>query len=314
MKLLRTARVKLEKSDALVASIISYTKAYNHVCEIGFADSDYNGISLHHKTYKYCRETFGLPSQLTISARTKAAESLKGIRALKKNGRKISCPKSKFCSIRLDQNSYSLFLDRGEASISTVKGRLKFKLHISDNYKSLFSDWKYTSADLKIDLRGQPWLHIVFEKDIEDAKVNPNGKIIGIDRGIKKLAVTSEGQFFGGGKVKQYKKRISRLRSNLQVCGTRFAKRHLKRLSLRERRFMADVNHCIAKQIVSQCNLGDTIVLEKLTGIRNSANRWRKEQRAEVNSWAFAQLETFITYKAQAKSINIEYIDASIYE
>jgi IS605 OrfB family transposase len=55
-------------------------------------------------------------------------------------------------------------------------------------------------------------------------------------------------------------------------------------------------------------NPGDTIVLESLSGIRNK--RLRKKQRAEVNSWNYLQLEQYLTYKAMAKSVHIEHVDA----
>lgn len=310
MKLIRTARIKLTNSYFLKDTIIAYTQAFNYVTSLGFSQKDFNGISLHHKTYQYCRQTFGLPSQLTISSRMKAVETLKSIRALQKKGKKVSCPISKRSSIRLDHNSYSINLKTLQISILTLNGREKFSLKIPNYCEPYFQDWKYGSAELKLDNKNKLWLNITFTKEIEDPKSLPNGKIIGVDRGLKKLAVTSDNQFFGGGKVKQKKKQIQKLRSNLQVVGTKSAKRHLKRLSLKEKRFMTDINHVISKQIVSRLQTGDTIVLEKLTGIRTRANRFRKQQKADINSWAFKQLESFISYKAEAKGIKIEFIDA----
>ena len=74
-----------------------------------------------------------------------------------------------------------------------------------------------------------------------------------------------------------------------------------------ERRFKADINHQIAKQIVSDMKPGDTIVLENLSGIRN--NKRRKAQRIMINGWNFFQLEQFLIYKAEAKGIRVEFID-----
>jgi putative transposase len=98
------------------------------------------------------------------------------------------------------------------------------------------------------------------------------------------------------------------LRSKLQKKGTKSAKRHLKRLSGKERRFRADINHQISKQIIASLNPGDTIVLEELTGIRNA--KLRKQQRCLLNNWSFFQLEQFLKYKAMPKGIEIVYIDA----
>lgn len=217
------------------------------------------------------------------------------------------CPNSKLSSIRLDARSYSLFMEKQEVSILTVDGRKRYPLIVPPYYASYFKDWKHCSADLCIDKSSnQVYIHIVFEKDIEDTK--PTGNYIGIDRGINNIAVCSNNNFYGSRKLKQLVFKYNRLRRQLQKKGTQSAKRHLHKLKQKERRFRADINHQISKNIVASLNSGDTIVLEKLTGIRNK--RLRKPQRTMLNNWSYFQLEEFLTYKAQAKGINIVYVDA----
>jgi putative transposase len=82
----------------------------------------------------------------------------------------------------------------------------------------------------------------------------------------------------------------------------------LKRLTRKERQFRADINHQISKKIIQSIPEGSTIVLEELTGIRNK--RLRKKQRTLLNNWSYFQLEQFLTYKAMAKGISVEHIDA----
>ena len=118
----------------------------------------------------------------------------------------------------------------------------------------------------------------------------------------------SNNQFYGGTQLKNLVNKQKRLRKQLQKKGSKSAKRHLRKLKSRERRFRADINHQISKKIIDSLNPGDTIVLEDLTGIRNK--RLRKEQRIMINNWSFYQLEQFLIYKAQAKGINVIYIDA----
>ena len=78
MKLIRVAKIKLNmRADEIRPTISAYSKAFNLVCQVGFADKDKNGVSLHKKTYAETREY--LPSQLAISARMKATEALEGI-------------------------------------------------------------------------------------------------------------------------------------------------------------------------------------------------------------------------------------------
>ena len=302
MKLTRTAKIKLTASPSeIFPTLMSYTKAFNFVCQAGFEKKEKNGVNLHKLCYYTTREY--LPSQLAISARMKATEALKGVFA--KNKKYTKCPQSALCSARYDKNSYTLFLDRNQVSLLTISGRKRYHLSIPEYYQELFKSWKNTSADLCI-RKNAVYLHITFEKDITDTPAN--GKLIGIDRGINNIAVVSNNKFFGGGQVKNIVNRYRRLRKLLQKKGTKSAKRHLKKLKYQERQFRADINHQVSKQIINSLNAGDTIVLEELTGIRNK--RLQKEQRAMINSWSYYQLERFLLYKAAEKGISVEYIDA----
>jgi IS605 OrfB family transposase len=301
MKLSRTAKLKLNiKADQILPSLQAYTKAFNFVCQIGFDNKISNAIDLHKLTYQDCRNNFNLPSQLAISARTKAVEALKSIKSKNKYSK---CPQSKLTSIRLDCNSYSI-LKSGEISILTNDGRKKLKLDIPAYYQHYFSEWKYTSADLIVK-KQKVYLHICFEQNVENIK--SNGKFLGVDRGINKLAVTSDNKFYSGDKLKFICQKHKALRSNLQKKGSKSAKRHLKKISGKEKRFKADINHQISKEIVNSLNSGDTIALEKLTSIRN--RKVRKRQRTALNSWNYYQLEQFLIYKAVAKGINVVYVN-----
>jgi putative transposase len=301
--LVRTARIKLDiPATELLPTVRAYTTAFNFVCKTGFDSKDKNGVSLHKKTYYIVKEY--LPSQLACSSRMKAAEALKSV--FVKPKKYYSCPKSKLCSIRYDVRSYSLFLDKGIISLLTISGRKRYPIAIPEFYSEYTKDWKHTSADLII-RRNSVFLHIVFEKDIADTEAN--GNLIGIDRGINNIAVVSNNKFYGGGKVKQIVKKRQRIRSKLQKKNSKSAKRHLRKLSGKERRFRADINHQISKEIVEGCKPGDTIILEKLTGIRGNKRRGKELNRL-IHNWSFYQLEQFIKYKAAARGIKIEYVDA----
>jgi IS605 OrfB family transposase len=269
------------------------------VCQVGYQKKITNSIKLHKLTYQECRTNFNLPSQLAISARTKAAEALKSIKSKNKYSK---CPQSKLTAIRLDCNNYSI--RKGIVSILTLSGRKKIKLDIPRYYQHYFTDWKYTSSDLLI-RKGQVYLHVSFEKEKEEIKVN--GKFLGVDRGIKKLAVTSDNKFYCGSKLKSICHKYKTLRRKLQQSGSQSAKRHLKYLSGKEKRFKADINHQISKQIISSLNPGDTLVLEKLNGIRRQ--KVRKPQRSALNSWNYYQLEQFLIYKGQAKGIQVVHVN-----
>ena len=87
-----------------------------------------------------------------------------------------------------------------------------------------------------------------FEKDITD--VPTNGTFVGLDRGISNIAVTSNNEFYTGKDVKRVSQHYRNLRRRLQRKGTKSAKRHLKKISGKERRFKADINHQVSKKII----------------------------------------------------------------
>ncbi|MGB9858903.1 MAG: RNA-guided endonuclease TnpB family protein [Moorellaceae bacterium] len=79
-------------------------------------------------------------------------------------------------------------------------------------------------------------------------------------------------------------------------------------VSGKERRWMADLNHRIAKAIIDSCDPGDVILMEDLRYIRERI-RAAKEQRLLQHSWAFGQLGKFIEYKAAERGIDVVYVD-----
>jgi hypothetical protein len=83
-----------------------------------------------------------------ISARVVATESLKSAIKRKREGLKSRCPKSKNPAIRYDKCSYTAWLEREEVSLSTVKGRQKFRIKVSGYFKQCLG-WKVTSANFK---------------------------------------------------------------------------------------------------------------------------------------------------------------------
>lgn len=305
----RTVKFKLPNltSKNVLNTLTNCTSAFNYICNIGYTDKDFNSVSLHNKTYSYCRSVFKLPSELASQVRMQAAATVKAcIQKERKKHKTFSCPKSKLISVQLSKNSFNVWFDKSLVSILTCEGRIKTEIKISDFSKQYIS-WKRKSATLQLK-DSKVYLNIVFEKEILEPEYTDN--IVGIDRGIVNIAATSNGALFSSEHVYFIKNKYKTLRANLQSCGSKSAKRHLKRVSHKENRFMTDVNHCISKKIVESCSEGTTLVLEKLTNIRDNSKKFRKTERAKINNWSFFQLEQFLIYKALAKGCKVEYVDA----
>ncbi len=323
MEITRTVRLKINASPGVfLPTIQAYTKAYNFVCQTAWDNNkSTDGVFLHHKTYKTVREY--LTADLAISARVKSTESIKSVKKLqekedrraKYKGREpkiYRCPQSKQMSIRYNDKTFSIWFNQNKISIQTINGRLKFPVDLPKYYQK-YVTWKRCSAELVI-RDNRAFLNIVFSKSVTDPI--PNGQAIGIDRGVKRIAVTSDKRFFGGGHVKQVSRKYQRLRSVLQ-SKRHSGKRHLAKIKSKENRFRRDVNHCISKQIVSTLKTGTTIVFEDLTNInKNTVKHFKKtdtinrSKQRDRMSWSFYQLEQFLSYKAFDRGCSVEFVKA----
>lgn len=115
-----------------------------------------------------------------------------------------------------------------------------------------------------------------------------------------------------------YREHRQKVRSSIQAKADtskrstkRNARKLLKRLSGRERRFVSINNHTIAKQIVAKAkeeNKG--IAIEDLSKIRKTAKTKSKQQKTELNRWAFYQLRHFLTYKSVLSGVKLFAVPA----
>jgi putative transposase len=92
--------------------------------------------------------------------------------------------------------------------------------------------------------------YLIIVVDVPDkSEYDPIG-VLGVDLGIENIAVDSDREIFESKKVEDTRERYSRSRSSLQHVGTKSAKKKLKILSGKERRFKKDTNHVISKHII----------------------------------------------------------------
>jgi hypothetical protein len=263
-----------------------YTCCFNEVCQLADTQKISNGIELHRLTYAEHRARTQLPSQLVCAARVKATEAIKSVMVLRKKQvqsyqkrlkkakktakpltplKLAKTPHSRLCAIRYDARSFRF--DRNSRMVSLVHvqqpgqrcNRAMIPVHVPAYYEPfLTAQWEQESADL-CSRNGTFWLHVVVS--CATSMPEPTGETIGVDLGINRLAVTSHPHFFGSKRIKETNNRYFRLRRQLQAKGTKSAKSHLKKLSGRLKRFQADSNHVVAKQIVAWCHPGDTLVM-----------------------------------------------------
>jgi transposase len=153
-----------------------------------------------------------------------------------------------------------------KVSLSTLEGRVVVPL-LAGGYAKLDQRRIHGQADLLI-IKGEFYLCLVVEQP-EEPPLTPEG-YLGVDLGIVKLATSSDGVSYSGDEVESVRVRYAGLKGELQRVGTESAKRHLRRLSGRERRFKRQVNHKISKELVVVAKgTKRAIALEDLRGIRS---------------------------------------------
>ncbi|MBE9004470.1 transposase [Fortiea sp. LEGE XX443] len=261
------------------------------------ASSTYNKNKAHKELYHLLRVQFpSVPSALLQTVRDNALEAIKATKFK-------SIPKKKPTSgLRYDKRTMTL---RGkQLTLSCIGKRVTLILDIPEYFQKVFETWDFCGATVTYTKNTkQFWVRLVFET--EDPQ-HIEGQIQGIDRGLYHQAVTSNGQFFSSSKIRKVQRRYLYNRRKLQQKGTRSAKRRLKAMSGREKRFMKDTNHCVSKKLANQPGIA-VFVLEDLSSIRTQ--RRGKKMNKWLGGWAFYQQEQFLAYKAEALGKRVVHQD-----
>lgn len=273
-----------------------FNSACTYLASLGKCTNKYE---LQKKAYRELRERFGLNAQMTICAISRVVETWKA--------RPESPPKFEPRSaITYDQRVLS-FKGLDRASISTLKGRLRLRLRVGEYQKERLEGKKIRGQADLIYRNGRFFLYVVVDVSEQDP-FQPND-MIGVDMGIANIATDSTGKNWSSERVEGVRRRYESLRSRLQSVDTKSAKRHLKSLSGKERRFKRDVNHCISKKLVGYAKgTSSAIALEDLKGIRERITV-RHSQRSRHSKWAFSELRKLIEYKAALKGVPVVLVD-----
>jgi putative transposase len=193
-------------------------------------------------------------------------------------------------------------------SISTVHCRLR-NVRVLASPRDLVLLQTRAIGETDLIHRDEQWFLYVTVDALEAPLADPVNGFVGVDLGIVNIATTSDGDRTSGTRLTRYRKRQLRLRKRLQAKKTSSARRLLKKRRRKEARFAADINHQISKRIVAEAErTGCGIAVEELTGIRQRV-RLRKPQRATLHSWAFAQLGSFLAYKAKQAGVAFVEVD-----
>lgn len=294
----RTVKLTLPFNDSLFRTVTVYNAVCNEVLKVGFQAKTYSRNKLHQLTYRGVRQKYpSLQASMVQCLRDQACEMLK-----REKLQRLPVKKP-YSSIRYNQRTFTPLLERNTIGLSTVDGRMRFHF-VYPQYFRRYEAWMVKSVAVSFDSHTQRFrMHLVVEDTTPERLAV--SRILGVDSGIINHTVLSNNVFFASSNIRAAKGRYQFLRSLLQAKGTPSAKRHLQRLSGRERRFTADANHRIAKLIVTQPF--EAIALEKLQIRREKKNG--KRFNSKLGKWAFRPLQQFIEYKAEALGKTVVYVN-----
>jgi transposase len=294
------------------------------------------------------RTCYHLPSQLACSVERQVSATYKGLwTKLKKNAehrrKKITRkrfkgldkpPKYTSPTVQYTYERDYTFQRDSRVSVGTLNGRTTIPYQGYDEHLALIRHGA-SIGDAKLwydKTRKTFYLLVSLEIQVPEPECSQLGEVVGVDVGIRYLAVTStstgKATFHSGKRVRHQANHYARLRKRLQQKGTRGAKRRLRRIEQRERRLKAQANHQISKQIIRD-HPHALIGLEQLTDIRERTKR-RKHKRKKngkgtervspqarkanrvYSQWSFAELHALISYKAvlsgsQAITVDADY-------
>lgn len=274
-----TVQVKLlpkpEQATHLLDTMRRVNAAASFAAEQGCAAKVYSQASIHKLTYYAIRERFGLAAQHAVRAISKAVDALARDKSI--------CPVFRpDGAIPLDDRLYRL-IGLQTVSINSTAGRIRCLFVVGEYFASMLSR-KRGQADL-VFRDGQFYLYVTVEIEEEppvDAK-----DWLGVDLGIKNIAVDSTGKVFSGEQVDRNRRRRATARKQYQRKGTKNAKRKLKRLSGRQSRYQRWLNHNISRRLVDKAKARKAgIVLEDLKHIRSRLETASSRKlRRRLDNW-----------------------------
>ena len=269
-----------------------------------YSNGTYNKNTLHKQCYQMFLEKYPeIKVALQQSVRDCASE------VCKRNKIKGKTPIKKSLTIRLSKHCFTL---RGnQLTLIGLNQRYKEILHVPVYYLETYQTWEPKGATLSFDKKKkQFWINIMFEnpKEVKEISNTIKEKVLGVDRGIYNPIVTSDTNlsFMGvGKKIRTIKSNYQYLKRQLQKKGTRSAKRKLKTLSGKEKRFVLNSNHILSKMVANSNH--DIFVLEKLKNFKKT--KYRKNLNRKLSNWSYYQFEQLLKYKAEQKGKHIVYVN-----
>ena len=295
-----------EQSELLRRTLHAVNAATQRAAEVSLENDRPNCYTLHKLVYRELKDEFSLGAQAACRVLGKATQAVANLK-----------PTQTAVGIRLDgafpfeaQRMFSI--RAGIASLWTLSGRAKVAFSLNPGQQDLLDDARHLQSDLRVTREGVWYLDLAVEVEVPPlAEVS---EFTGVDLGLANIAVASDGDVFGGGQVERLRAKHAKVRKSYQKTNTRKARKRLRRISGRQKRFQSQENHRISRRLVDAAKArGKGIALEDLKGIRGNSGRRTvgRELKARLGNWGFSQLRQFVSYKAERAGVVVEVVKAA---
>lgn len=296
----------VETGKRLKETVERFNEAANWLAVEAHARRIANKIALQKLFYFELRAKFALPADTAIRCIAQVVETYK-------RDKKI-CPRFRpHAAVPFSMKKNISFKGADRVSISTLNGRAIVPYIMGSYQRERFG---LTKGQCDLVLRRDDKWFLLVTVDIPDGTPTPTNDFIGVDFGSTNILVDSDKTIHSSAKIEakriacfSLRKSIGQKTRNSKRTTRRSCHRKIIKIGNRESNYRKDVNHCIAKELVAKAkgtNRG--IAIENLKGIRDRT-LFRKQQRAKMSGWSFAQLRSFIEYKAKVAGVKVIVVD-----
>lgn len=297
------AAIKLLPTPNQAACLKETLERCNAACgwlaTLAWDTGTFGQYALHKIGYAETRTRFGLTAQAAVRCIAKVTDAYRLDRKTQRHFRADAAQP-------YDDRIIRFVKDGNAVSLWTVEGRIVVPIVMGEHQRRLMA-YRKGEVDLCF-VRGK-WI-LAATCDIPETDEFKASDWLGVDLGIVALAADSDGKAHTGADVERKRRGIQKRRRGLQKCGTKGAKRRLRKIAARQRRYQKHTNHVISKALVSDAErTGRGIALEQLKGIRARVTARDGNQRARLGNWGFAQLGSFVVYKAKRAGVPVTFVD-----
>ncbi len=264
--------------------------------------------SVHNAVYTHIRTAYPmLTSNAVIALYRDVMGSIRSIKSSGHNNAKI--PQKTQLNYKLNRYLYNHLAADGvmlTANTKRMRSRVGFRTYprIQEMFK------RYVPGDPTMFVKdGRFYMSIPFK--VPETPLQ-NDTCVGLDMGERRFAISSDGIMFHDKEYNKRRRKLRYLKRCLQKKGTKSARRHARKLSIKEQNQSTDMCQKIANAILKSTS-ASIIVMEDLSGIKQKTSKTkegfkRKSHNRRMSQIPFYKFRQILSYKALLNGKRVETV------